>query len=167
MLSTNVLLTILFKEILFSNFEVLVFLVTDQSMDCIALAASSLIPLTTLNTCFPPHRQQRCPSPQTKGNTAQSTTTPRYVVLYQRPASQLNLCIDPKLIDPGFLYGEREEEEEEEKKPALSPSRKRKTLTRKKADTQSSKKKARSTPAKPRASTAVGGNASPQKKGRK
>ncbi len=54
--------------------------------------------------------------------TAQSTTTPRHV--YYR-ASQL--CIGPKLVDPGFLYGEREEEEQ---KPASSPSRKRKTLTR-------------------------------------
>ncbi|SJL16357.1 uncharacterized protein ARMOST_19878 [Armillaria ostoyae] len=114
-----------------------------------------------------PHRQQRCPSPPTKGKTAQSTTTPSYV-LYRAP----QLCIDPKLIDPGFLYGERdweeeEEEEEEEQKPAHSPSRKRKTLTRKKADTQSPKKKARSTPAKPRASTSKAGSASPQKKGRK
>lgn len=81
------------------------------------------------------------------------------------------MCIDPKLIDPGFLYGERDwSEEEEEQKPSSSPSRKRKTLTRKKvqgADTQSPKKKARSTPAKPRASTSKAAVVSPQKKGRK
>ncbi|KAK0451317.1 uncharacterized protein EV420DRAFT_1750090 [Desarmillaria tabescens] len=79
-------------------------------------------------------------------------------------------CIDPKLIDPGFLDGEREWPEEEQK-PLVSPARKRKTLARKTpgADTDSSpKKKVRSTPTKPRASiskAAVGGSASPKKKG--
>ncbi|PBK80128.1 hypothetical protein ARMGADRAFT_1092520 [Armillaria gallica] len=146
----------------------------------------SLVSPTVPNTSRTPHRQPRCPSPLTKGKsiivalasvnktctfhrTAQSTATPSYV-LYRAP----QLCVDPKLIDPGFLYGERdwseEEEEEEEQKHSASPSRKRKTLTRKKAqgtDTQSPKKKARSTPAKPRASTSKAAVASPQKKGRK
>ncbi|KAK0470889.1 hypothetical protein IW261DRAFT_1425571 [Armillaria novae-zelandiae] len=121
--------------------------------------------------------QQRCPSLPPKGKsksitltsanktytfhiTTPSTTIPRDG-LYRAP----QLCIDPKLVDPGFLYGEREEEEEEEEQgPTSSPTRKRKALTRKKAGIQSPKKKAESNTAKPRASTAV---ASPQKKGRK
>ncbi|PBK64836.1 hypothetical protein ARMSODRAFT_1022825 [Armillaria solidipes] len=115
---------------------------------------------TALSRCVPPRRPKARPA-----------TIPGYVLYHWRSAPQF--CVDPKLIDLGFLYGERdwsEEEEEEEQKPASSPSRKRKTLTRKKAqgaDTQSPKKKARSTPAKPRASTSKAGSASPQKKGRK
>ncbi|KAG7441533.1 uncharacterized protein BT62DRAFT_1011554 [Guyanagaster necrorhizus] len=95
--------------------------------------------------------------------------TPRYTQCKPQPPQ---LCIDPKLVDPGFVHVAREWPEEEQE---TTPSRKRKNPARRAtqargADTGSPKKKARSTPTKPKAGTskaAVRGSTSPRKKGRK